>query len=77
MFNILRDSIFNLTKLPWNPKMIVSDFESGLIEAVRAQFPNTHHTGCHFHFTHVVDQFNWSHEALEANKTTVARFISL
>ena len=32
------------------PKVIISDFESGLIEAVKNQFPGATHSGCHFHF---------------------------
>jgi hypothetical protein len=33
---------------------INNDFESGLIEAVRTQFPHALHSGCHFHFTQAV-----------------------
>jgi MULE transposase domain len=35
------------------PTTIISDFESGLIPAVRDEFPNAHHQGCHFHYTQV------------------------
>jgi len=35
------------------PQTIMSDFESGLIAAVREELPNAHHQGCYFHFTQV------------------------
>lgn len=37
-----------------NLAFIVSDFESGLISSVRAQFPNQIHRGCFFHFAQAV-----------------------
>ena len=40
--------------LIFDHKVIISDFESGLIDAVRNQFPGATHTGCHFHFTQAV-----------------------
>jgi hypothetical protein len=36
-----------------NPTEILTDFESGLLSAVRQQFPNSRHRGCHFHFCQV------------------------
>ena len=54
MFSVLRESMFTLTNQPWNPNCIISDFESGLIDAVKGQFPNTKHAGCHFHFIQAV-----------------------
>lgn len=33
-----------------SPAMIMSDFETGLISAIRQEFPHTHHRGCYFHF---------------------------
>ena len=53
MFNCLRAEMAN-HMLGLNPRRIVSDFESALIEAVRLQFPNTLHAGCHFHFAQAV-----------------------
>jgi hypothetical protein len=35
------------------PQEVMSDFESGLIPAVRQQFPGARHRGCHFHFSQV------------------------
>jgi hypothetical protein len=39
--------------LTFNPGTIMSDFESGLIPAIRLEFPNTQHKGCHFHMCQV------------------------
>ncbi|KAL8568606.1 hypothetical protein ACOMHN_006270 [Nucella lapillus] len=33
---------------------IMSDFESGLIPAVRHNFPNTRHKGCYFHYSQAI-----------------------
>lgn len=35
------------------PTRIMSDFESGLIQAVSQQFPDASHKGCHFHYCQV------------------------
>ena len=35
------------------PQTIMSDYESGMIAAVRDELPNAHHQGCYFHFTQV------------------------
>ena len=35
------------------PTTIMTDFECGMIAAVRDEFPNAHHQGCYFHFTQV------------------------
>lgn len=40
--------------LLFNPATIMSDFESGLIPAVRQEFPNVQHKGCHFHMCQVI-----------------------
>jgi hypothetical protein len=45
----VRDALARL-KISLNPASIISDFESGLIETVRLQFPSARHLGCHFHF---------------------------
>ncbi|CAF2869516.1 unnamed protein product [Rotaria sp. Silwood2] len=34
----------------WKPEQIMSDFETSLIPAVSAEFPESAHKGCHFHF---------------------------
>ncbi|KAL3685281.1 hypothetical protein R1sor_003303 [Riccia sorocarpa] len=33
----------------FSPQFILSDFESGLIPAIRDEFPHVHHQGCYFH----------------------------
>ena len=40
--------------LIFNPPTIMSDFESGLIPAVRQCFPQSRHRGCHFHFCQAI-----------------------
>lgn len=37
----------------FSPGAIMSDFETGIIQAVAACFPQAHHQGCYFHFTQV------------------------
>jgi len=38
-----------------NPKIIMSDFESGLISAVRTYYNNSvQHLGCHFHYANAL-----------------------
>ena len=49
----IRGYMFSLGFI-FDPKVIISDFESGLIEAVQNQFPGATHSGCHFHFTQAV-----------------------
>jgi hypothetical protein len=56
VFNYIRNAM-SLDSLIWHPDCILSDFESGLIEAVRLQFPHAHHQGCHFHYAQAV----WRH----------------
>ncbi|KAL8621483.1 hypothetical protein ACOMHN_058244 [Nucella lapillus] len=40
--------------LVFSPDEIMSDFESGLIPAVRHNFPNTRHKGCYFHHSQAI-----------------------
>jgi hypothetical protein len=55
LFNVIRNAIFALDpSCVLNPDIVLSDFESGLIEAVRRQLPNAKHFGCHFHFSQAV-----------------------
>ena len=55
LFNVIRDAMFTLdASCIFNPDTVLSDFESGLIEAVRIQFPNAKHSSCHFHFSQAV-----------------------
>ena len=53
LFDILRQAIFALGAV-LDPKIVVSDFESGLVDAMRVHFPQTSHSGCHFHYTQAV-----------------------
>lgn len=50
LFDIIKQAMFSLGAV-LNPEIVLSDFESGLIDVIRVQFPNTTHSGCHFHFT--------------------------
>ena len=50
VINIIRDA-FAVLGCVFDPEIIISDFESGFIEAVRKQFPRTNHKGCHFHYS--------------------------
>ncbi|CAF4129704.1 unnamed protein product [Rotaria sordida] len=38
----------------WKPEQIVSDFEISLIPAVSAEYPESAHKGCHFHFNQCI-----------------------
>lgn len=49
LFGRIKEALANL-KLGFTPLTIVSDFELGLIETVKFQFPYSEHLGCHFHF---------------------------
>ncbi|KAL8614178.1 hypothetical protein ACOMHN_026395 [Nucella lapillus] len=40
--------------LVMNPEQIMSDFESGLMPAIRHSFTNTQHRGCYFHHSQAV-----------------------
>jgi hypothetical protein len=40
--------------LQFDPNHILSDFETGLIRAVKTAFPNATHHGCYFHFTQAI-----------------------
>jgi hypothetical protein len=39
------------------PATIMTDFESGVIPAIRQQFATSSHRGCHFHFSQVSDNY--------------------
>ena len=53
VINIVWDAIAGLGSV-FDPKIIMSDFESGFIEAVRKQFPTANHKGCFFHYAQAV-----------------------
>ena len=49
--------VFRLLKehIPgFNMKYVMTDYESGLLAALRAEFPNAHLTGCLFHCDQVL-----------------------
>ena len=49
LFDTVKHCMFKLGCM-MNPRTVLSDFESGLIEVIRMQFPNAVHAGCYFHF---------------------------
>jgi hypothetical protein len=53
VLNSIRDAVSGLG-LVFNPETILSDFEAGFIDAIRKQFPNATHSGCHFHFAQAI-----------------------
>ncbi|CAF3280303.1 unnamed protein product [Rotaria sp. Silwood2] len=53
LFKRLKEEAIAINKV-FEPKQVVSDFESALVSAVRATFPNASHTGCNFHFVQAV-----------------------
>jgi len=53
LFNVIMFHVVRVGGV-FNPTVIMSDFESVLIELVRTQFPNSLHSGYHFHFTQAV-----------------------
>ncbi len=42
--------IYNRFRILWEPKFVMSDFEQGLINAIKFVFPKTKVLGCYFHF---------------------------
>jgi len=40
--------------LSFDPSLILSDFESGLISAVKQAIPKSKHLGIHFHFSQAI-----------------------
>ena len=57
MFRKLKSLIMEKTGQLFNPEIIMSDFESALIPAVREEFPRTNHKGCFFHYTQSIYRF--------------------
>ena len=80
VFNLLRDAVSSVGGV-FDPDIILSDFESGLIEAVRRQFPRALHSGCHFHFTQAVwrkvQDLGLVTFYTDPTKTDIAEFIQL
>jgi hypothetical protein len=50
MFSILREKMGGV----FAPETVISDYETGIINAVASEFPNSLHLGCYFHFTQSV-----------------------
>ncbi|KAL2642748.1 hypothetical protein R1flu_010335 [Riccia fluitans] len=53
LFDALKDLAITRGQ-QFSPQLILSDFESGLIPAIQAEFPEAHHQGCYFHFTQAI-----------------------
>ena len=53
----LKRNIRRETGRHWNPPRVVTDFEHSLLIALQTEFPNTHLSGCYFHF----NQSLWRH----------------
>ncbi|KAL2632808.1 hypothetical protein R1flu_004287 [Riccia fluitans] len=53
LFHALKDLAIS-RGLQFSPQLILSDFESGLISAIQAKFPEAHHQDCYFHFTEAI-----------------------
>ena len=49
MFAIIYSKIPSFTSKDW-PEYFISDFEAGIIAAVKTALPNTRHLGCYFHY---------------------------
>ena len=47
----LRTLVMAQTGISWSPRVIMTDFESGIMPAVRAEIPTAIHKGCYFHYT--------------------------
>lgn len=57
MFRKLKALIMEKHGSIFAPRMIMSDFETGLIPAVRQEFPDCKHRGCYFHFSQALYRF--------------------
>ncbi|CAF1166798.1 unnamed protein product [Adineta ricciae] len=53
MFRVLRSNAVRL-QLGFEPTKITTDFESALINVIKAEFPNAQHKGCYFHYTNAI-----------------------
>lgn len=53
VFNLLQQKALQ-QNLTFSPRIVISDFESGLIPAVSACLQNARHQGCHFHFCQAI-----------------------
>ena len=51
MLRKIRTLVMAETGQVWSPRMIMTDFESGMIPALAQELPNSKHQGCFFHFT--------------------------
>ncbi len=56
LFRLLKDEAASLN-VQCDPKIVTTDFESGLIPAIRDEFPLAEHKGCYFHFTQAVKNY--------------------
>ena len=58
VFRVLKEQSSRLG-MCFNPKFILSDFESGIIAAVKEEFQSANHRGCFFHFIQVNFKYIW------------------
>ena len=57
MFRKLKSLVMEKHGLTIEPRLIMSDFETGLIPAVRQEFPDSQHKGCYFHYSQAIFRF--------------------
>lgn len=46
----IKRGVLDATGTPFTPHMVITDFEVGLINAIRTELPNARSRGCYFHF---------------------------
>ena len=55
LFQLLHRYTNRAANRVWSPRLFVTDYETGMLNAVATELPNTRHGGCLFHF----DQAIW------------------
>ncbi|XP_063970572.1 uncharacterized protein LOC129273512 [Lytechinus pictus] len=46
----IKRGVLDATEAPFTPHMVITDFEVGLMNAIRSELPNALRRGCYFHF---------------------------
>ena len=54
LLQLVRRYVRRATGRPFDPELIVTDYELGMINAVGMELPNTTHVGCFFHFCQAI-----------------------
>jgi hypothetical protein len=54
LFQLLHRYTQRATNRVWSPRLLVTDYETGVINAVATELPNTDHGGCLFHFDQAI-----------------------